>query len=84
MRFTKENIQKILAANEGFKDHTYYKSRNSEEENFYSIVGGKLLKRSIGKTSWSDSHYDKTTVCDTDQARRILKNNQDRLNFSNI
>ena len=40
IRFTKENIDKILIANEGFRDRTYYKSKNKEEENLYTIIGG--------------------------------------------
>lgn len=79
MRFTKDNIQKILKANEGFKDHTYYKDRNSEQENFYIIEGGKMVRRVVGKTSWADSRYDETGVCDIEQTRRILKKNIDRL-----
>ena len=73
IRFTKALIQKVLEMNEGFTDRTYYKSRNSEEENHYSF------KRSIGKTSWSDSRYDKTTVCDEDQTRRFLRERKNRL-----
>lgn len=81
MRFTKENIQKILNANEGFKCRTYYKDRNSETERIYSIEGGKMLIRSVGKTSWADSRYDETGVCDIEQTRRILKKNIDSLNL---
>lgn len=82
MRFTKENIQKILAANEGFTAHTTYKSRNSEQDNYYSIEGGKMLIQSVGKTSWADSRYDRKGVCDIDQTRRILKKYIDRLNLN--
>ena len=82
VRLTRENIQKILNINEGFKTSTYYKSRNMEEENFYEISGGELHKRSVGKTSFSDSRYDKTDVCDLDQIRRFLRNNINQLNLS--
>lgn len=81
MRFTKENIQKVLNANEGFKDCTYYKSRNREEENTYTIANGVLRKRSIGKTSFSDSRYDETSDCDLEQTRRFLRNHITRLNL---
>ena len=37
IRFTKALIQKVLEMNEGFIDRTYHKSRNSEEENHYSL-----------------------------------------------
>ena len=80
IRFTKENIDKILIANEGFRDRTYYKSKNKEDRT--GIIGGVLQKRSIGKTSFSDSRYDKTTVCDLEQTRRFIKNNVEKLNLN--
>jgi len=81
MRFTKDVVKKVLEKNEGFKAKTSYKGRNSEEENFYSITGGKLLRRSVGKTSWADSRYDRTSVCDTEQTRRFLKGQILKLNL---
>ena len=81
MRFTKDFIEKVLKNNEGFRDRTYYKSRNKEEENFYTITGGALQKRSVGKTSWADSRYDKTEMCDMDQTRRFLRDRRHRLNL---
>lgn len=81
-RFTKDIINKVLNKNEGFTYRTYHKSRNSEEENIYSISGGKLMKRSIGKTSWSDSRYDKTSECDVDQTRRFLREQKQKLNLN--
>lgn len=80
-RFTKDIIGKILDKNEGFTDRTYHKSQNSEEEDIYSISGGKLIKRSIGKTSWSDSRYDKISECDIDQTRRFLRERKQYLNL---
>ncbi len=80
-RFTKDIIGKVLDKNEGFTDRTYHKSRNSEEENIYSVSGGKLMKRSIGKTSWSDSKYDKTSECDIDQTRRFLRERKQKLDL---
>ena len=82
MRFTRENIKKVLEKNEGFKDRTYYKSRNREEENLYTIIGGVLQKRSIGKTSFADSRYDETTECDLEQTRRFLRRNEHVLNLN--
>lgn len=80
-RFTKDIIPKVLKANEGFEDRTYYNSRNKMEENIYTIKGGKMFKRSVGKTSWADSRYDETTECDLEQTRRVLRNNKNRLNL---
>lgn len=73
IRFTKNVIQKVLELNEGFTDRTYYNGKNSEEENFYKISNGKLIRRSVGKTSWSDSRYDNTFVCDEEETRRFLR-----------
>ena len=73
MRFTKDFIQQLLDANEGFTKTKYFSDRNSKETNHYLIEGGKLLKRSVGKTSWADSRYDKSIIADIDQTRRFLK-----------
>lgn len=81
MRFTKDTIPKVLAANEGFKKRKYFSSKNSTYENFYEIKEGKLTKRSVGKTSWADSHYDDTTVCDYETTQRFLRENRDDLNL---
>jgi len=76
MRFTKDVIQKLLDMNEGFEKTTTDSlggSRNFSATNHYLIKGGKLLVRSVGKTSWADSRFDKTTIADIDQTRRVLK-----------
>ena len=78
-RFTEENIRKTLELNEGYTDSTYYSSRNLTEQNSYEIKDGSLIKRSQGKTSWADSRYDETTVCDIDQTRRFLRERKDSL-----
>lgn len=80
-RFTKENVEKVLAANEGFSKRTYYQNRNMEEENIYTITGGKLYKRSIEKTSWADSRYDRTVECDEEQTRRFLRDWKNKLSL---
>lgn len=79
MRFTRDIIPKVLVANEGFKKRKYFKSKNSEYENFYEIKGGQLTRRSVGKTSWADSHYDDTEVCDYEATQRFLRENRDDL-----
>lgn len=78
-RFTKNFIKKVLEMNEGFTDRSYYKGNNSEEENFYSISNGKLIKRSVRNSSWSDSRQDSTSVCDEEQTRRFLKSRKGKL-----
>lgn len=81
MRYTKENIQKILDANEGFMAETYYKSRNFEESNQYKIHDGKMYRRAVDETSWADSKYDEKTICDIEQTRRVLKRYEHKLNL---
>lgn len=79
MRFTKDNIRKTLELNNGYTAHTYYESRNFRETNHYKIYDGKLIKRSVGDTSWSDSDFDDTEECDLETTRRFLKKRQDVL-----
>ena len=50
-RLTKAVRQKLLESNEGFSIRTYYEGRNSREERIYTISGGQLHIRAIGKTS---------------------------------
>lgn len=57
-RLTKAVRQKLLESNEGFTTRTYYEGRNSREERIYTISGGQLHIRAIGKTSWADSRYE--------------------------
>ena len=82
MRFTKDTIPKVLATNEGFVKRKYFKSKNSEYENFYEIKGGQLIRKSVGKTSWSDSRYDDTDVCDYETTQRFLREHRDELNLN--
>lgn len=74
MRLTKDVIAKILEMNEGFTQTTSYSSRNFKETRHYLIQGGKLLIRSVGKTSWADSRFDENLVADIDQTRRFIRN----------
>lgn len=73
MRLTKEVIRQLLEQNDGFKESTYFNSKNLKEHRHYLIEGGKLLIRTTGKTSWADSRYDKTFEADIDQTRRFLR-----------
>ena len=84
MRLTKELIQMLLDMNEGFAKTTHYIGKNFKEANHYLIKGGKLLIRSVGKTSWADSHFDNSTIADIDQTRRFLKKFIDVLKTNGI
>ena len=84
MRLTKAVRRQLLHQNEGFSARTSYNSRNSEYERIYTIEGGRLHIREIGKTSWSDSRYDKEWYADDEEVHRFLYNNLRRLNTSGL
>ena len=83
-RLTKKNRQKLLEQNEGFSTRSYYSSRNSREEREYTIKGSKLLIRATGKTSWADSHYDKSWEASDEQTHRFLRKYLDKLNTKGL
>ncbi|WP_041580492.1 hypothetical protein [Bacillus sp. 1NLA3E] len=72
VRLTSSTRQRILEQNEGFTRKTYSEERNSREERIYTISGGVLHIRTVGKTSWADSHYDKEWIASDDEAHRFL------------
>lgn len=87
MRFTKDVIQKLLDLNEGFEKSvpdTLGGSRNYSATNHYIIRSGKLFIRTVGKTAWADSKFDKTTIADIEQTRRVLKKFIDKLKTDGI
>lgn len=84
MRLTKEVRKKLLEQNEGFQRKTYFESNNSHNTNIYTITNGQLTVRSKGDTSWSDSDYDETYVCDDAQTHRFLRKNLSDLNTDGI
>ena len=84
MRLTKDVRQKLLEQNEGFQRTTYFESDNSYNTNTYTIFNGQLTVRSKGDTSWSDSKYDETRICDDAQTQRFLRKNLSNLNTDGI
>ena len=84
MRLTKEVIQKLLDANEGFTRTRSYSGRNYRATYQYLIHEGKLLVNTAGKTSWADSRFNNTVVADMDQTRRFLRSVLDFLNVAGI
>lgn len=52
--------------------------------NTYTISNGQLTVRSKGDTSWSDSKYDETRICDDAQTHRFLRKNLSDLNTDGI
>lgn len=73
--------QQLLDLNEGFIARTFYEAKNFRESRTYRIVGGELLVRSSGKTSWADSRFDKEFIADPDTVRRFLRKHLDELNI---
>ena len=75
MRLTEPVRNMLLSKNEGYKTSTSYDSRNHSYVREYFIKGGELFIRETGKTSWSDSRYDKTWKAEKDELLRFLRNN---------
>ena len=73
MRLTEKVLQQLLARNEGFEATTHFRGNNFRETRQYKISGGRLRFRSTGKTSWSDSRFDKEHLADLDQTRRFFR-----------
>lgn len=84
MRLTKDIRQRILEQNEGFTKRTNYEGRNSSEQRIYTISGGELHIRAIGKTSWADSRYDDEWVASDDETHRFLYDHKWELNLDEI
>lgn len=74
MRLTKDVLEALLLANEGWETSTHYDSKNFTETRDYKITDGELRVRSRGKTSWADSRFDDSFVVDDEAARRFLRN----------
>lgn len=62
VHLTRDVKQRILEQNEGFSTRTNYKGRNTREERIYTISGGVLKIRAIGKGAWADSQYDEEWI----------------------
>ena len=84
VRLTRDVRQRILEQNEGFTTKTYYEDRNSREQRIYTISGGVLKIRAIGKTSWADSRYDDEWVATDDETHRFLYDNKYKMNLDGI
>ena len=84
VRLTASVRQRILEQNDGFTTRTDYKGRNFREERIYTISGGVLHIRAIGKTSWADSRYDKEWIASDEETHRFLYNHKWVLNLDGI
>ena len=83
-RLTKAVRQKLLDNNEGFSTRTYYEGRNSREERIYTISGGQLHIRAIGKTSWADSRYENEWVASEEEVHRFLYAHQGEMDTDDV
>lgn len=83
-RLTKSVRQQLLNQNDGFSRRTYYEGRNSREERIYTVSGGQLHIRAIGKTSWADSRYDDEWIASEEETHRFLYEYQDYMNTDGI
>lgn len=80
MRLTKKNRQQMLEENDGFSIQTQNRQKNFSQNRTYTITGGKLHIRETGKTSWSDSRYEKEWDADDKETHRFLYNYQGAIN----
>ncbi len=83
-RLTASVRQRILEQNEGFTTRTYYDAKNFREERIYTISGGMLHVRSVGKTSWADSRFDNEWIASDEEAHRFLYKHQSEMNLDEL
>ena len=79
-RLTKNNRKEILLLNDGFTTTTHFKGKNREYTRVYKIDGDNVIINETGKTSWADSHYDKTFIADDEEIHRFIRKNLLSLN----
>ena len=84
VRLTMSVRQRILGQNEGFSTRTYFEGRNFRSERIYTISGGVLHIRAIGKTSWADSHFDREWIASDEETHRFLYEHQWEMNLDGI
>lgn len=79
LRLTKPVRKRLLEQNEGFTTSSYFEGRNFREQRDYSIEGGELHIRARGRTSWSDSRFDREWTASDEETHRFLYRHQDEL-----
>ena len=83
-RLTMSVRKRIIEQNEGFRTRTYYQAKNFREERIYTISGGVLHIRSVGKTSWADSRFDTEWIASDEETHRFLYEYQYEMNLDGI
>lgn len=83
-RLTKDVRQRILDQNEGFTIRTSYDGKNSREERIYTVSGGELHIRAVGKSSWADSRYCDEWIATDEETHRFLYEYQYEMNLDGI
>ena len=74
---TKEGLRKIFKLNDGFTSELGYVSEKEDEDRYYSIKDGQLIRRSVAR----DSSYDKTVMCNHSEATTFVVWNVNKLKF---
>lgn len=83
-RLTRDVRQRILDQNEGFTIRTFSDEKNSREERTYTVSGGELHIRAVGKGSWADSHYHNEWTATDEETHRFLYEHQYEMNLDGI
>ena len=83
-RLTRDVRQRILDQNEGFTIRTFYDVKNLREERTYTISGGELHIRAVGKNSWADSHYHNEWHATDEETHRFLYEHQYEMDLDGI
>ena len=78
IRFTKENVEKTLLLNEGFKFTVNYTSKNSKVITQYMIKDGHLCYHEKGESK-AEGPIDNIGVCDYPRTARLLRAFKERL-----
>jgi hypothetical protein len=84
VRLTSSTRQRIITQNEGFTKRTFSEGENSKEERIYTISGGVLHIRAVGKTSWADSRYEKEWFASDEETHRFLYKYKLEMNLDGI
>ena len=79
-RLTKENMEKILAKNEGLRFIVHSAGKSYDLTNTYYIEGGQMYQRQAGNTSM-DGHVDHTYKLTYENTQQVIRNHSDKFNF---
>ena len=84
LRLTKDVLQPLLEANEGFSASTHSSGKNFTESRRYEIADGQVHVHSDSNGSWADSRQSQDFVADEQLTRYVLNKYWHRLNFDGV